>query len=370
MATTGEILRTIRRKKALGQTVSDRFVRNLFAAELDVERGRALEGERLGLARTEAESLQKFREGSLAEAAKTREAETRAATIRGGVELGTLAFGTEGGRKFVGGGLRRAGEGIIRAAGGEVVPTTGAFAAGAETGAGAFAPGTLAPTVGTQAGVPLAVTGAEGAGTLSSGAGAITETGVVGTEAGVDIGGQIRAVGTGAGAGAVSGTIAQRITRAGEPGHEGGERETGRVLGAAGGIGLALALSTGPIGLAIAGLVGAFTGGGDETVICTELHKQGYMPKEMLDLEYDFKKAHVDAQVYAGYRIIADPIVNLMQKSWLFTQLVRAFAMPWAYQMCHMVAPDKYKPNLIGKAVMAIGIPLCRWKGELTREAV
>jgi hypothetical protein len=55
-----------------------------------------------------------------------------------------------------------------------------------------------------------------------------------------------------------------------------------------------------------------------------------------------------------GYHYWAIPIVNLMQKSHLFTRIVWTVARPWAYHMAYKMGSFE-KDNLIGKVLMKIG---------------
>jgi hypothetical protein len=191
---------------------------------------------------------------------------------------------------------------------------------------------------------------------------------VTGAELGAEVGAGVTttpstltSVGYGAGAGVIAGYIGQALTKAGRPGHEGGERLTG---GAVGGLGGALAgfYVGGPLGAVVGGIFGAFSGSGG-TVICTELHRQGYMTDEMLELDSDFAST-VDIETYIGYRKLAEPVVKMMQKSKTITHIVKPLALSWAKEMAHTMKPNKCKWNLIGKAIMKIGTPICRLKGK------
>ncbi len=343
MATTGEILSTIRRKKSLGQTVSDRFVKNLFAAELDVERGRALEAERVGISRRANESLEAFRQ-------RTLEQQERAATVSGVTSIGLLGLGTETGRTLVGAGLKKVGfekaGSFISGIGKTAVPTTGAgaFATEAVAGAGAFVPGTIAPTG------------------LTTGA---VETAVVGTEAAVAGTAEVAGAGIGLATPLAAGTVTKFGTQALGANQELSNVAGGAVSGAL--IGAQIGSVGGPIGAAIGAVVGLAAGELTDTIICTELHRQGYMTDAILELDREFG-AKIDAQVHSGYVLYAQPIVNLMRKSKPFTWLVSRLAMPWVEEMCHQIKPEEYRSNIIGKAIMYVGFPLCRWKGELTEE--
>lgn len=116
-------------------------------------------------------------------------------------------------------------------------------------------------------------------------------------------------------------------------------------------------------GIGTAASLYSLSKGNNPTVICTELHRQGFMPADVyaLDQEYGTQLAKHDPAVYAGYIRLATPVVRLMKKSRLFTRLVWVLAKPWAEEMAHQMG--KGKGSLLGKAIMAVGYPLCRVKG-------
>lgn len=93
------------------------------------------------------------------------------------------------------------------------------------------------------------------------------------------------------------------------------------------------------------------------TVICTELHRQGYLSSEILekDEEYGRLTRLNDVAVYVGYIWLARPIVGLMRKSDMFTSLVSIPALSWAHNMANG------KVGIIEK----IGKPLCRFVGKI-----
>lgn len=102
----------------------------------------------------------------------------------------------------------------------------------------------------------------------------------------------------------------------------------------------------------------------DGTVICTELHRQGYMADDIYKLDADYRRMIGD-EVYVGYRKMADPVVRLMKKSAAFTWAVSKLALPWALEMAHVVAHKKYKGHWLGKVIMTLGIPLCKKIGQM-----
>ena len=211
----------------------------------------------------------------------------------------------------------------------------GGTVAGAETGA-------------VAGGGVAAAEGGAGSGAAAAGAG----------KAGLTVGG---ALGSAAG-GYAAGQVGKMITGFGQEGHMGGEQYTSAAIGGLGGVGVAALIGTGPVGWAIGGIVGLVSGGSD-SVICTELYRQGYMSLEMLVLDSEFGRG-VDDEVYSGYRKIANPIVSVMQKSKTFTWLISKPAMAWARHMCYEMRPEEYKADIIGKIIMKIGMPLCRFIGK------
>lgn len=91
------------------------------------------------------------------------------------------------------------------------------------------------------------------------------------------------------------------------------------------------------------------------SVVCTELKRQNMLPQEIWAADHNFglMLATNHPDIWEGYHIIAGPIVKQMQKSKVFTKLVAKFAVPWAYHIAG-------NSNLMGRFVMAVGIPLCR----------
>ena len=97
-------------------------------------------------------------------------------------------------------------------------------------------------------------------------------------------------------------------------------------------------------------------GGFVATVICTELHRQGFMSDEIREADERFGRmiSATSPETMLGYHYWAIPIVNLMQKSRLFTRIVWAVARPWAYHMAYEMGSFE-KDNLLGKILMKVG---------------
>lgn len=105
-------------------------------------------------------------------------------------------------------------------------------------------------------------------------------------------------------------------------------------------------------------------GGGGGTVLCTAYCDMGYLPREIysLDRRYGVKLYRHDPDLIHGYRMWATPIANFIQKDNLISKASRAVVWPvveaWAEEMAHIMKPKKYKRNIFGKLIMAIGEPL------------
>ncbi len=97
-------------------------------------------------------------------------------------------------------------------------------------------------------------------------------------------------------------------------------------------------------------------GGFRATVICTELHRQGLMSDEIREADERFGRmiSATSPETMLGYHYWAIPIVNLMQKSRLFTKIVWTVARPWAYHMAYEMGTLE-KDNLLGKILMKVG---------------
>lgn len=116
------------------------------------------------------------------------------------------------------------------------------------------------------------------------------------------------------------------------------------------------------IALAPIKIIQAITGGGG-SIICTELQRQGYLPKYVVILDGEHRLRHIDAATYRGYVRWAKHVVWTMQRSRIVTWLVAPVGRAWAYEMAHRVAPG-IPGSLFGRALMKIGVPICRYLGK------
>lgn len=121
---------------------------------------------------------------------------------------------------------------------------------------------------------------------------------------------------------------------------------------------------------------GGASGEGDGeggTVICTELNRQKLVPWELYqnDSAYGRRLLKTDPLVMEGYWSWGNPTAALMRKSKVFTYIMLFLAMPAIKEMAHRNKPTLFGGSLVGKAILYVGIPICRAIGAIKqREAV
>jgi len=106
---------------------------------------------------------------------------------------------------------------------------------------------------------------------------------------------------------------------------------------------------------------GTESAAGDNTVICTYMFQRGYIPADVYTWDGVYGQ-RLGAEVLEGYHAWAIPLVeHVLKRSEIATQLVRPFACAWALEMAHRCDPDSHsKGSLLGRAILAVGVPLCR----------
>lgn len=344
-AVSTDVWRRIRPKiqqweSVTGRKASSTQLQAWIEAELSVEAGRATQERALDIQEAAVESRTAFQKEQIALGKEQRESAERAATLTGVaqiVQTGAYAYD----------------KGIFGKA------YSGAKAIGRAVGVGKAA--TVAP--GAISGVSGGVV-SEGI-LLGEGAGVLAGTGTAaGTEA-ILAGGEVVSGGTAAGGVSVAGTAAVGIGSyiGAELGEEVADifdvdEEAGAIVGGiAGGAATGFAVG-GPIGGVIGGIAGGLVGAVKGTVICSELHRQGFMSDEIRNLDAEYGGT-IDREAYLGYWMLATPIVEKMRKSKLFTHLVAPFGLAAANEMAHRIKPE-IKGSLLGKVILDLGMPLCR----------
>ena len=110
---------------------------------------------------------------------------------------------------------------------------------------------------------------------------------------------------------------------------------------------------------------GAGDAGG--TVICTELYRQGLIDKHVYRAgqRFGLRLLRNDPDVITSYHLWAKPVVRLMRKSPLFTQIVyKSVGEAWAREMSLREGLNGFG-TVRGKLVIAVGIPACRMIGRM-----
>ena len=127
-------------------------------------------------------------------------------------------------------------------------------------------------------------------------------------------------------------------------------------------------------------------GGGGGKIICTKLYELGLMSKEiyLADQAFGAKLIERSPDIYNGYRAWAEIVVDWMDgrgpkmmpwmtdeafgqaaKSWS-TRWAQDIATPWAEEMAYQMG-ESLLPNNTGKAIMAVGTPICKAVGVWQR---
>ena len=99
-------------------------------------------------------------------------------------------------------------------------------------------------------------------------------------------------------------------------------------------------------------------------VLCSELVRQGKLAQEIVDHEWEHIRKILTVREYLGYRVIADPLVCLMQRSPLFSRLIAPWIRVFAYEMASRVNPE-IKGNKFGAFLLWVGLPMCRMAYDL-----
>jgi hypothetical protein len=96
------------------------------------------------------------------------------------------------------------------------------------------------------------------------------------------------------------------------------------------------------------------------SVICTELHRQGILSTELyqLDTAYGWALSIRDPYAYIGYIVWGSPVARAMKTSPLLTKVVSTIVLPYAKHIGG-------ETNFLGKATLAVGLPLCHIIGRL-----
>jgi hypothetical protein len=118
------------------------------------------------------------------------------------------------------------------------------------------------------------------------------------------------------------------------------------------------------VGTIVGGVLGVAGASLDDTVICTELHRRGYVTEKERAACSLWRHRNIKDHEYIGYRLWADPVVRLMKKSSFFSYLISILGVPWIRTTANLWNP-RIRVGLlqrgIGRALIAAGLPFCRF---------
>jgi hypothetical protein len=170
-------------------------------------------------------------------------------------------------------------------------------------------------------------------------------------------GGGTEVAGAGLATPALAGTGAKLLA-----GTLGANQEVSNVAGGAVAGGLLAAGTSigGPVGAAVGGILGLSVGEVADSVLCTHLHKTGQLDFEIYRHASFYALEHIPEPVYLGYRVLADPLVKRAKESRFWNQIVRWIGIPMSKELAHRFRPKRFKANYAGKAILFLGMPLCK----------
>jgi hypothetical protein len=207
--------------------------------------------------------------------------------------------------------------------------------------------------------------GGQAAIAAASGIGTETLTGTAAdfaTESFVPAAGGAEAAGAGLAVPALAGTGAKLLSGALGANQEISNVAGGATAGALLGAGTAVG---GPVGAVVGGILGLAGGELLDSVLCTHLHKTGQLDFEIYRHASFYALEHIPEPVYLGYRVLADPLVKRAKESRFWNQIVRWIGIPMSKELAHRFRPKRFKANYAGKAILFLGIPLCKFVNRL-----
>ncbi|WP_156503102.1 hypothetical protein PJ900_12245 [Tistrella mobilis] len=106
------------------------------------------------------------------------------------------------------------------------------------------------------------------------------------------------------------------------------------------------------------------SGGGASRVICTELYRQGYIPRHIYAANVAHYRKYARPEAARAYHAWGVPYVRLMRRSKLATAIARPIFTTWAYQMAYeMGATDR--PPRFGVSITRFLTGIHNWIGRL-----
>ena len=99
------------------------------------------------------------------------------------------------------------------------------------------------------------------------------------------------------------------------------------------------------------------SGGTGGKIICGELYRQGYLSEELWQADNQYADEHVSDETIALYHKWAQPIVNLMSRSAVATEIVKPYGLAWAQHMAYLQGATT-ENSFLGAALHNTFLPL------------
>lgn len=329
MAIADELRKAIAQYEATtGRRISKQALQGLIEGELAGERALGRQNAALELQNRQV-ALQERRAEEEASAAKTQ----------GAVQLGSTAAylaGTETGKKAIGGVVK----GVKGLFSEEATPAVSNIVEGQL--------GTLPETAGTAIGSAGEATTAVGAApaAVEEGAAAAISEGTTPTATGAAGSSTLGLLGTTVGIGLAGYTGAQLLGANEEISYATGGAAAGWYAG-------------GPVGAIVGGVIGLAAETIQDSVVCTELNRQGFIPDKVYVYDSLYRQLFIDDKTFKGYSRVGKPLAKLIRNHKFIAKLFAPFGRAWAYEMASWF-DKQIKGNIMGRLMLKLGAPLCR----------
>jgi hypothetical protein len=105
----------------------------------------------------------------------------------------------------------------------------------------------------------------------------------------------------------------------------------------------------------------------DDKILCDLIYRYGYLDEDIwrLDEAFGDRVALEDPELLEGYHTWAKPMVAWIEKETFLSNLyLKYWCVPftrrWANHIAHVMEPENYKPDYVGKLMLAVGVPISR----------
>jgi hypothetical protein len=105
----------------------------------------------------------------------------------------------------------------------------------------------------------------------------------------------------------------------------------------------------------------------DDKILCDLIYRYGYLDEDIwrLDEAFGDHVALEDPELLEGYHTWAKPMVAWIEKETFLSNLyLKYWCVPftrrWANHIAHVMEPENYKPDHVGKLMLAVGVPIPR----------